>query len=348
MNIHDMTVALCSVMSVPGHESECSEEIFKVIGESFDEHLTDNVGNHCFVRRCGKENAAKILIDTHFDEIGMCVTDVRDGGFLGITQTGGIDPAILQASEVVIYGNKTIRGVISSTPPHLKKADDGKKIEEMSALVVDTGYTKEELERIVRPGTPVGFAPEYRELCGRRIAGKSFDNKACAAAAVCALSDIEPGRLAGDVYLLFSCFEETAKTGGVAPAAFALEPDYAMVIDVNLARVPDVPEYETVKMGEGVSVSLSAITDAKLTRMTILLCENLGIKYQKIAAAASTGTNTEALNIVGRGIPVVDVGLPLKNMHTYTEIISLDDSEQLAALVGAFVCSEKIAEVFGR
>lgn len=348
MNLKDMTVSLCEIMSISGQECVNAERLRSLIGEYFDEYRSDNVGNHLFIKRCGKENAPVILIDTHFDEIGMLVKQIGEGGFVSVTSVGGLDPAILQAGRVVIYGKERIVGVIASTPPHLQKGDDAKKLKDVEQIIIDTGYTKEELSELVDIGTPVGFEPVYRELGENRIVGKSFDNKACAAAAVCGIRDAEKESLAGDVYLLLSCFEETARVGGVAPAAFATEPDYAMVIDVNLARVPDTKKYETVVMGEGVSISLSAVTDRLLTRKTVELCEEKEIKFQRIAAPDSTGTNAAALNLVGRGVPVVDVGLPLKNMHTYTEMIDLRDSEELVSLVREFVCSEKIAEVFSK
>ena len=206
----------------------------------------------------------------------------------------------------------------------------------------------EELEEIVRIGTPVGFAPVYRELGANEnlLVGKSFDNKACAAAAVCGIAEVDKNDLAANVYLLLSCHEETVRIGGVAPAAFSLKPDYAAVIDVNLASVPDTKRSETVDMGEGISIAISPITDKKLTKMAISLCEENSIKYERCAAPSSTGTNTSCLCIVGAGVPVVDVGLPLKNMHTYTEVIDLCDAKTLQSFVKALVSSKEIAEVY--
>ena len=134
----------------------------------------------------------------------------------------------------------------------------------------------------------------------------------------------------------------------MAPAAFAINPNYAMVIDVNLAAVPDVPKHETVEYKKGVSISISAITDKRLTRMTEQLCRDKQIKFTRVAAPSSTGTNTPALNLTGNGVPTVDVGLPLKSMHTYNECLNIDDVYELSALVREFVCAESIKEVFGK
>ena len=346
MELKELMLSLCSLMSVSGHEYRSHAKVRELVGEHFDEIKEDAVGNILLIRRCGAENAAKIMIDAHFDEIGMIVTEIHKGGFLSVTSIGGLDEAILQASDVIIYGKEELRGVIASTPPHLQKSEEEKKLTEISKLLIDTGYEKEELEEIIRVGTPVGFAPRYTELLGENICGKSFDDKACAAAAIYALANTPREELAADVYLLLSCHEETVRIGGAAVGAFSVDPDYAMVIDVNLAVVPDTPRHETVDYGAGVSISISAITDRKLTKMTEALCREKEIKFTRIAAPSSTGTNTPVMNLTGRGIPTVDIGLPLKNMHTSGETLNMSDMRELASLVRAFACSGEIKEAF--
>ena len=127
MNRNDLKqtiVSLCSIMSVSGYESHYAAALRGAIAPLFDESRTDAVGNHLFIRRCGKENAPLLMIDAHYDEIGMLVTDIEEGGFLKFTSVGGLSPSVLQGADVVIYGKKVIRGVITSTPPHLRVGGD--------------------------------------------------------------------------------------------------------------------------------------------------------------------------------------------------------------------------------
>ncbi len=352
MNRYDILaediVRLCRLMSVSGFEHRASAEIKDIYGSFFDEIDSDRVGNHILIKRCGKENAPKILIDAYFDEVGMIVCDVIDGGFLKIVSVGGLDPAIMQAADVVVYGKEVIRGVVGSMPPHLRAGKDG-KLPAIDELVVDmgVGYSKEELEDIAPIGTPVGFAPAYSFFGDKYMAGKSFDDKACGAIAARAVADTPREDLAGDVYLCFSAREESSRDGGVSPACFNLEPDYAMVIDVNLANAPDAPDRETVEIEKGISISHSAATHRGLTKRFGELCESKDISVTHCAAPSSTGTNATSVNLSGFGIPVVDVGLPLRNMHTYNEVISLNDCDTLYRAVAEFICSSELAESFG-
>ena len=341
---------LCGIMSVSGFEYRATAEIEELYRNDFDEILSDRVGNIVLVKRCGRDGAPAILVDTHFDEVGMIVSEVIEGGFLRIVNIGGIDAAIMQAADVSVYAKETLRGVIASIPPHLKR-DDNDNLPEIDEMIVDIGegYSIDELREMIPIGTPVGFSPLYSELGEGYIAGKSFDNKACAAIAARALADTPAEALAGDVYLCFSAREETGRTGGgVTAACFNLSPDYAMVVDVNLAKGPDTPDRETVDMDKGISVAFSAATDRKLTKATCELCEEKGIDYSVCAAPSSTGTNAVAVNLVAEGIPVVDIGLPLRNMHTYNEVIGHKDADTLYSLVKEFVASKKIAERFSK
>lgn len=347
MELKELIVSLSSLMSVTGSENYSADKLQELIGDVFDESYTDKIGNHIFIKRCGRENAPKIMIDCHFDEIGMIVSDICEGGFLRIANIGGVDAKILQSAEVIIYGSREIYGVISSTPPHLIKPADASKVKGINELTVDTGLTKEELEEICPIGTPIGFKPSYTELIGGRIAGKAFDDKACGACAVYALSRIDANKLAGDIYFAFTTREEVGGFGA-ATSAYGIDPDYALVMDVTNSWVPEVEGKKWSIIGSGVAISVSAVTNRKLTKMTRALCDESNIKYTLRAEPNNTGTDANKTGTTRAGIPTVLASLPLRNMHTSNEIISLDDAHALSELICKFVTSKEISEVFGR
>ena len=148
----------CALPSVSGFEKLATESLIALVGERMELAFVDGVGNHVFVKRCGKEGAPKILVDTHFDEIGFMVTDITEEGFLRVTPLGGIDPSILQAADVTVYGKENLRGVICATPPHLKKDD---KLTPADEALVDVGLSKKDACELIRLGDSVGFSPVY-------------------------------------------------------------------------------------------------------------------------------------------------------------------------------------------
>ncbi len=347
MELKELIVSLSSLMSVTGCESYSTEKLNGLIGGIFDEYYTDKIGNHIFVKKCGRENAPKIMVDCHFDEVGFIVSGIGEGGFLHIANVGGIDAKILQSSEVIIYGERQVYGVIGSTPPHLMKPADAGKVKEIENLIVDTGLSKEELEKICPIGTPVGYKPKYTELLGGRLAGKAFDDKACGACAVWAVSQVSTDKLAGDIYFTFTTREEVGGVGA-STSAYGVCPDYALVMDVTNSYVPGMDGQKWTVIGSGVAISASAVTNRKLTKMTRELCDKNNIKYTMRAEPNNTGTNANNIGTIGDGVPTVLASLPLRNMHTSNEILSLDDAQALSSLVCEFITSKEIAEAFGR
>ena len=347
MTLKELTISLSGVMSVSGNERRGGEELKKLIGGVFDDYKTDALGNHLFIKKCGRPNAPRILVDTHFDEIGMMVTGIKEGGFVSVTNIGGVDTRILPASEVIIYGKEPVYGVFAAKAPHLSTAADMEKLTPLSEMLIDTGYTKEELEELCPLGTPVGFKPIYADLLNDRLAGKAFDDKACGACAIFGIDAVQRRDLAGDVYFLFSAFEETGMTGARV-AGFGLRPDYALVLDVTHASVPEAKDRYLPEFGSGVAVAASPITNRRLTRMVTDLCKNGNIPFTVDACPGSTGTNANVLGISAEGIPTALCSLPLKSMHTSAEVLSLDDARALSRVVSAFIKSKEISEVFGR
>ena len=333
---------LCDIMSVTGYEWRASEEIRALLEPLFDEVYEAVGGTYVAVKRCGKENAPRLMIDAHFDEIGMVVTDILEGGYLSFSHMGGLDRRVMSAAEVYIYGKERLYGVICSKPPHLQKPGEYKNLQELSDMMIDTGYSKEELEKIVSVGDGIGFCERTAELLGDRICGRSMDNKCCCAAAIIGAVNAERDEMACDVYVTLSSREEESMAGGCVMAAYDIKPDLAIVTDVTFSRFPGVDEYESAKMGEGAAVSLSAATDRRFTNRLIELAEGAELKLQKTVDATSTGTNSMALFLCGDGIPTAVVSVPLTGMHTYNEIIDVGDVETAAKLFTLAICDKEL------
>ena len=109
MELKELIVGLSSLMSISGYERYDRKRLLEIISPYFDENYVDNVGNQIFVKKCGKENAPKIMVDAHFDEIGMYVSDICEGGFLRVVNVGGIDTGIRASSRGNTYGASVIR-----------------------------------------------------------------------------------------------------------------------------------------------------------------------------------------------------------------------------------------------
>ncbi|MFA6947551.1 MAG: M20/M25/M40 family metallo-hydrolase [Eubacteriales bacterium] len=334
--IREIINSVTPCMTVSGYEYRSAEVLRDIFAPRFDEVKCDALGSFICTKRCGAENAPNIMLDAHIDEIGMMVREILDGGFLRVVQLGGIDTRIMAASEVWIYGERKIPGVVVSTPPHLAKPGESAKLTPVADLLIDTGYSKDALSKLVRIGTPVGFKTSLMPLLGSQVTGRGFDDKACVSIILRALDMLRDKNLTWDITAVFSTREEVGETGALT-ASYTLAPDAAIVLDVNFAIQPDVPKRRAGKMGDGPMISLSAVTDRSLTDAIISFAAENGNKLQQTVEPMSTGTNANVVNTTGAGVPVAVVSLPLKNMHTPSEVISLDDAEETATLIAGFI-----------
>lgn len=337
MELKELLFKLSETMSISGFEKYAADEICGLLSPFFDEYRMMPNGNQIYIKHSKKENAPKLLLDAHIDEIGMMVAEIKEGGFIRVSALGGIDTRILLAGEVIIYGSEPVYGIVCSTPPHLQKAGENTKLPQVNELIIDTGFTAEALaSKGVSLGTAVGFRPVNTELAGGFLSGKGFDNKCCVAAAAETMRLIGDEDTGWDIYLLCACREETG-AAGAKTGAFDIYPDACIVLDVNLAFVPGTERHKTVKAGDGPSVSLSAVTDRSLTRAITDCAKSNGLRCQTVVEAADTGTDANAIPFIREGIPTAVVSVPLKNMHTYSEVISVEDVADTAKLLAAFI-----------
>ena len=327
---------LCGIMSIAGFERRAAEEIRSLFGDAFDEITTDGARNIILLKKSKKPGVTgKLMLDAHFDEVGMIVTGITDEGLLRIQPIGGIDCKILPASDVWIHARDGKHyGVISAVSPHLSANRD--TTPRWDNLLVDIGCTKEEAMQFVEIGTPVGFYNDGEALLDNRITGHALDDKSCCAGLICAVDRIPAEELEYDVYVTLSAGEEVGGRGAGC-AAWTIQPDFAVITDVNVAATPGVSGEESGKLGGGPMVSRSVVTDRKFTKRILDLAKENEIPVSTVFEVTATGTNNECVAFIREGIPTAVVSLPLAGMHSYNELISTDDAENFIKLIGKII-----------
>lgn len=347
MNIKKLLRQFFDIVSPSGYEYMAKTQIQKIIDENFDgvfdEVSCDKFGGFHLIKKALPKtgNPKKIMFDAHIDQIGLVVTEILDGGFLRVKALGGINKNILPASEFYVYtyqkdepfvfsADSKIPAIAVSVPPHLKNLKNSNS--EFENLYLDSGYdSKEELEKIVRIGSPVVFKPQFLSLENDLVSCCGSDDKVCAAVMMLAAKSVKNAPEA-EVHMVLSAGEETGSPGA-GTAAFKIQPDFAVVLDVDFSRDPGIDAAVSIEMGKGPGVTYSAATNIKLTKKIINLAQSKKIPVQINANPASTSTNADIIQITGEGIPCALVSVPLKNMHTQSEICLAQDIKKTAGLI---------------
>jgi len=329
MELKDSIKALSEICGPAGFEDGAAKLAQEMLKPLVDRVYRDSIGNVIGVRHCGMENAKKLLIDTHIDEVGFVITG-SENGFLKFDTLGRIDGRLLPASEILILGEEPFFGVIGTLPPHVLKREDMKRTTPIDDLFIDTGG------REVPPGTPAVFASEFKVLSEGALCGKALDNRSGFAIALDTLQSLGDAPLHMDIYIMASVQEELGLRGA-RPGAFSIMPHQAIIIDVTFAHTPGTKRERTLDFGGGAAIGMGPHTSRGMTEHITRIARENEIPHQFEVMSGDSGTNAGPIQLTGEGVPTAIISLPLKYMHSPVETIKIDDAVAISNLLSLYL-----------
>lgn len=335
MKLTDVLNTLCSLPAVSGFEQQAAQAVAELLRKTCRTVEIDRCGSVLGYLPCGKKNAKTILLDAHLDQIGFVVTEVLDGGFVRFAPVGGVDPRMLLADEVTILADEPLYGVVSCMPPHLLRAGEQDKAVPIDEMLIDTGLA--DAKGRIQIGMPIVFAQKQLRLLGGRVAGKCLDDRAGIAAILFAMEKLKHEKKRKcDIAVLISAQEEVTGLGAQA-GAFAVQPDYAIAVDVTHGKTPDGPSDGVFELGSGAAVGVGPNLHRGLTNMLIKTAKACDLDYTLEVMEGNTGTNAWTMQIVARGIATALLSIPERYMHTPVETVAVQDVETVGKLIWQFV-----------
>jgi putative aminopeptidase FrvX len=340
MSLSENLERLSNACGVTGREEEVRNLMITLMKPYADQVVVDKLENVIALKK-GKKNAPKVMLAAHMDEIGLMVKTVSKEGFLQFTKMGGIDDRILNAQKVIIYTkNGPLDGIIGSKPPHIQKEEERKKIIAYDELFIDIGAESKEdaAKKGVKVGDPVGFDAKYAKIGEDTVIGKAFDDRVGCAVMIETLKLLE--KTDCTIYAVGTVQEEVGLRGA-ATAAFSIEPDIGIAIDVTVAGdVPGVREFDTtVKMGKGPALTVTdsgLITHPKILRLLLETAEENKIPYQ-LETGLMGSTDAARIAMTRQGVPSGTVSIATRYIHSPFGMLSLKDAEDSAKLTAAAI-----------
>ncbi len=333
---------LKNLLSIPGpsgHEGSAAKA-WRAEAEKFAEVRGDRMGNSFATLNGG--GSPRVMLAGHIDEIGLMVTHVEDGGLLRFQGVGGWDPQVLVGQRVLVQTKSgEVPGVIGKKAIHVMEPDERKKVSEIKSLWIDIGAKDgDEAKERVRVGDVAVVDQDVLELPNGRIASRSLDNRMGAFVVLEALRLLsEEDGLAAEVVAVASVQEEIGLYGARG-AAFGLDPDAAIAVDVTHATdTPGIPknEHGDHALGSGPVITRAANLSPIVTDGLIDAAEGEGISYTIEADSRSTSTDADAIQFTRTGIATGLVSAPNRYMHSPNEIVDLQDLTSCARLIAAYV-----------
>ena len=310
-----------------GREDAVREAIAAIAGEYIDDITTDALGNLI----CRKKGAGKkLLFAAHMDSIGVVATYIDEKGFIRFSPVGGLFKGDLINIQVRFAGGT--RGVIS-----YEEKTPFKDIT-LDNLFIDIGAAdRADAERRVQIGDFAVFdAPRFEQngvLCGPYL-----DNRIGCVTLLLVMERLAQQEIENDLYFAFTAQEEVGLRGAGA-AAFAVEPDIAVAVDVT--DTGDLPERKTpmaVDMGRGPAVKVmdrSVICTPEVCAALEQAAAACGIDVQREILQFG-GTDTAALQKTRAGVQAGAVSIPTRYIHSPSEMCAVSDVEGAARLLEKF------------
>ena len=314
-----------------------------------DDIIRDNLGSIMAVRYSKKENAPKLMILGHMDEVGFLVKEIVETGVLKIHPVGGWFNQTLLSHRVRVTTRKgdVYPGTIGSIPPHMLSEAERAKPMDIPQMLVDIGATSAQEVKAwgVQPGDMIVLDGSFEVLNnGKRLLSKAFDNRYGCVMGLDILDALSGHDLEYDLYVGASVQEEVGLRGAQTITQ-KVKPDIAVILDCSPAN--DATDRNAIgKLGEGVLVRMadsSMIATKDLIYKLVDICEEDGIAHQYYFSPG--GTDAGIVHKSHEGIKTLTCCLCARNIHTSSSILDTDDYANAKKALVRFVDIETWRDV---
>jgi putative aminopeptidase FrvX len=335
----DVLRRLLEATGPSGYEQEVAA-VFREACAEFAEVTHDTVGS-TVARVAGTAGGPTLAVVGHADEIGLIVHHIDDQGYLWFRPVGGWDPQILPGQRVrVSTRNGPILGLVGRKPIHLLKDEARKEVVQIEDLHIDVGARDgDDARSRVALGDVAVIDADPVELDGGRLMSRALDNRVgCFVAYEVARRLAAAGGAPGDVCAM-AVAQEEINLGGSIPAAYALDPGLAIVVDGTWSTdQPGIDEKKTgrFRLGDGAVIYRGSSLHPALFELLRDTAEAEGIPYAIEVTSRSTSTDADAFVLARAGIPTAVVAVPMRYLHSPAEMIDLSDLDAAVRLIVAF------------
>jgi endoglucanase len=336
--------ALTEAPSPSGYEVPAAKLMRARLSGIADKVETNILGSvHATLK--GKGKGPSVMIAGHIDEIGLMVKYIDNDGFISFDAIGGVDAAVLPGMRVDVYGTgddttTLLRGVMGRKPIHLIEPDERKNVTKIDKLFIDVGLSGEEAKKLIRVGDPITYGVGFETYGDGFAVARAFDDKIGVWIAARVLEEVKKaGGSSGDLIAAGTVQEEIGLRGGVT-SAYGVDPFIGISAEVGHAT--DYPgiektKYGVAECGGGPLIARGPNINPVLFERLITAAKKVKAPYQIGPEARATGTDANPIQVSRGGKVAGLISIPLRYMHTPTEVLKLDDLDSAVKLLTRFV-----------
>jgi putative aminopeptidase FrvX len=304
-----------------GYESLIREVIQNEIKPEKGE--VDALGN--LIVRKGEKLAGgyRIMLAAHMDEIGLIASHIDENGFIRFNSIGGVYPRHLLGGRVRFMNGA--EGVIGGD-----KLEATDKVHSLERLYIDAGFENEK-KSTVKVGDVAGFVRPFLDL-GDRLVAKSMDDRIGVAVLIEVLKQFKTSQ--HEVVFVFSTQEEVGLRGATT-AAYSIDPDLGISVDVTLTGDTPKSSRMAVSLGKGPAIKVrdsGMISDPRVVRWMVETAEKGKIPFQREILEGGS-TDARVMQITRAGVPAGCIYIPCRYVHSPSEMVDYRDVKNSIKLI---------------
>ena len=301
----------------------------------------------------GSSGSPRVLLMAHLDEVGFLVRHIDPNGFIYFNSVGGyFAQSVLTQRMTISTARGLVYGYTGMKSGHILRPEERDRMVPLEQMFLDVGArSREEVERMgVRPGLPIAYDSEFRELNGTgRYLARAWDDRVGLAVITEALRKLKGGAHPNSVQVAATVQEEIGLRGASVVAA-STEPDIVINLEIGIASdfpLLTSPTLSQEKLGGGPGIFVfdnSMIPNNKYVEWILGVARSAGIPIQ-FESVTGYGEDAAMVQKSGRGVPAVNIGVPTRYGHSQSGIIDRADYDHTVALVVAMIEKLSAAEV---
>ena len=312
-----------------GYEDNVRAIVRAEVESLADEVRVDALGSLIARKKPSKANGdtKKIMIAAHMDEIGLIVSYVDEKGFVRFSPIGTVFRRYVLGGRVRFLNGT--QGVIG-----FDRLDNVNELPTLDKVYIDVGASGKK-DCPVKIGDVAAFERPFMEM-GNRLVAKSMDDRVGVLVAIETLRALQAKSTSHDLYFVFTTQEEVG-VRGAGTSAYGVDPDVGIAVDVTpTGDTPNALKME-MALGKGPCVKfqdVGAISDPRVVQWMITAAEKKKIPYQREVLLVG-GTDAKAIQSVRAGVPIGCISIPVRYVHSPSEMVDFDDVRNAVRLLTA-------------
>lgn len=332
-------VELLNARSPSGYEAEAQRVIDRYLKPVADKYSKDAMGNR--IATINPKGDPVLMLAGHMDELGFIIKYIDTNGYLYFDTIGGHDRIIISGRRVSILGAKgVVKGVTGKRAVHLMSVEDRNKVPRLEEMWIDIGVKrKKDALKLVEIGDVATYDHNFEIINESIGTARAFDNKSGAYVVSETFRRLAKYKALKAKVVTVATAQEEIGTRGAITATYTVNPHIAIAVDVGHAT--DHPDCDNRKFGEtklgaGPIICRGANINPIVYKILVDCAKKGKIPYQLEADPRPTGTDARSIQIGREGVATGLVSIPLRYMHTPSEMVDLQDIENTVKLLVAF------------